>query len=135
MSNLYKKILIATDGSEHMKKVVPHAIELAKLSGAELHSVYVMYTTTKGLEDYLRNEGEEATNYIEKQAGEEGLSVEKWILKGHPVEEILNLADEQSVDMIVMGTLGRSGIEKFGLGSVADKVIRNSKIPVVTIRR
>jgi nucleotide-binding universal stress UspA family protein len=127
MSNLYKKILIATDGSEHMKKVVPHAIELAQLSGAELHAVYVMYITTEGLEDYLRNEGEEATNYIEKEADEEGLSVEKWILKGHPVEEILKLADEQSVD--------RSGIEKFGLGSVADKVIRNSKIPVVTIRR
>jgi len=135
MSNLYKKILIATDGSEHIKKVIPHAIELAKLSGAELHAVYVMYITTEGLENYLRNEGEEATDYIEKQAGEEGLSVEKWILKGHPAEEILKFADEQSVDMIVMGTLGRSGIEKFGLGSVADKVIRNSRIPVMTVRR
>ncbi|TAN46860.1 MAG: universal stress protein, partial [Candidatus Methanoperedens sp.] len=63
------------------------------------------------------------------------LSVEKWIVKGHPAEEILKLADEQSVDMIVMGTLGRSGIEKFVLGSVADKVIRNSRIPVLTVRR
>jgi nucleotide-binding universal stress UspA family protein len=149
MSNLYKKILIATDGSEYIKKVVTHAIELAKLSGAGLHAVYVMDIiidygpksylstdiSTEGLENFLRNEGEEATKYIEEQAGEEGLSVEKWILKGHPAEEILKFADEQSVDMIVMGTLGRSGIEKFVLGSVADKVIRNSRIPVVTVRR
>ena len=149
MSNLYKKILIATDGSEYIKKVVTHAIELAKLSGAGLYAVYVMDIiidygpksylstdiSTEGLENFLRNEGEEATKYIEEQAGEEGLSVEKWILKGHPAEEILKFADEQSVDMIVMGTLGRSGIEKFVLGSVADKVIRNSRIPVVTVRR
>ena len=149
MSNLYKKILIATDGSEYIKKVVTHAIELAKLSGAGLHAVYVMDIiidygpksylstdiSTEGLENFLRNEGEEATKYIEEQADEEGLSVEKWILKGHPAEEILKFADEQSVDMIVMGTLGRSGIEKFVLGSVADKVIRNSRIPVVTVRR
>jgi len=149
MSNLYKKILIATDGSEYIKKVVTHAIELAKLSGAGLHAVYVMDIiidygpksylstdiSTEGLENFLRNEGEEATKYIEEQAGEEGLSVEKWILKGHPAEEILKFADEQSVDMIVMGTLGRSGIEKFVLGSVADKVIRNSSIPVLIVRK
>ncbi len=148
MSNLYKKILIATDGSEYIRKVVIHAIELAKLYGAELHAVYVIDiidygpksylstdVSTKGLENFLRSEGEEATKYIEEQAGAEGLSVKKWVLKGHPAEEILKLADEQSVDLIVMGTLGRSGIEKFVLGSVADKVIRNSMIPVLTVRR
>ncbi len=149
MSDLYKKILIATDGSEYIKKAVTYAIELAKLSTAELHAVYVMDIrtdygpksylstdiSTEALEDFLRHEGEKAIKYIEEQAGEEGLRVEKWIIKGHPAEEILKLADEQSVDMIVMGTLGRSGIEKFVLGSVADKVIRNSRIPVMTVRR
>lgn len=149
MSNLYKKILIATDGSEYIKKAVTHAIELTKLSGAQLHAVYVMDIktdygpksylstdiSTRGLENFLRQEGEEALKYIEEQAGEEDLRVEKWIVKGHPAEEILKLAEEQSVDMIIMGTLGRSGIEKFVLGSVADKVIRNSRIPVMTVRR
>ena len=149
MSNLYKKILIATDGSEYIKKGVTHAIELAKLYGAELQAVYVMDIkvdygpksylstdiSTEGLENFLRHEGEEATKHIEEQAAQEGLSVKKWIVKGYPAEELLKLADEQSIDMIVMGTLGRSGIEKYGLGSVSDKVIRNSRIPVVTIRR
>jgi nucleotide-binding universal stress UspA family protein len=56
-------------------------------------------------------------------------------MQGHPAEQIMKLAEEQSVDLIVMGTLGRSGIEKFLLGSVADKVIRNSRIPVLTVRK
>ncbi|MGB8216058.1 MAG: universal stress protein [Candidatus Methanoperedens sp.] len=157
MNKLFKKILIATDGSEHVKKAVTYAIELAKLYGAELHAVYVMdisadytrslYTdrSAGGLKRTLREEGhcadtcrkvgETATKYIEDIAKKEGLDIKKWIMQGHPAEEILKLAQVQSIDLIVMGTLGRSGIEKFLLGSVADKVIRNSKIPVLTVRK
>ncbi len=149
MSKLFKKILIATDGSEHVKKAVIHAIELAKLYEAELHAVYVMDIktdygpksylstdiSTEGLESFLRQEGDAATEYIEELAKKEGLEIKKWIIQGHPAEEILKLAGEQSIDLIVMGTLGKSGIEKFLLGSVADKVIRNSKIPVLTVRK
>ncbi len=149
MSDMFKKILIATDGSEHTKKAVAHAIKLAKLAGAELHVVYVMdiktdygpksYLSTdismEGLRNFLRQEGNEATEYVEALAGKEDLKTRKWIVEGHPAEEIMKLAEEQSVDLIVMGTLGRSGIEKFLLGSVADKVIRNSSIPVLTVRK
>ncbi|NJD54573.1 MAG: universal stress protein [Candidatus Methanoperedens sp.] len=148
MSKLYKKILIATDGSEHVKKAVNHAIELAKLSDAELYAVYVMdIKTDYGPKSYLstdistegirslRQEGNEATKYIEDLAKKEGIHTDRWIVEGHPAEEILRLAEEQSVDLIVMGTLGRSGMEKFLLGSVADKVIRGSRIPVLTVRK
>jgi len=155
MNKLLKKILIATDGSAHVKKAVTYAIELAKLYGAELHAVYVMdisadytrslYTdrSAGGLKrtlrkedhcaDIFRKEGETATKHIEDMAKIEGLDIKKWITEGHPAEEILKLAEEQSIDLIVMGTLGRSGIEKFLLGSVADKVIRNSRIPVLAV--
>ncbi len=158
MSRLYKKILVATDGSEYTKKAVIHAIELAKISEAELHAVYVIslisppssldiktnydpksYSPTdvsiEGLKRILRQEGDKAIRYVEDLAKKEGLDVEKWIIEGQPAKEILKLAEEQSVDLIVMGTLGRSGIEKFLLGSVADKVIRGSGIPVLTVRK
>lgn len=148
MSELYKKILVATDGSEQNKKAIEHAVKLAKLSGAEPHAVYVMDIktdygpksylstdiTTEGIKSYLGHEGDTAIKYVEDLAKEEGMDIEKWILEGHPAEEIIKLAEEQSVDLIVMGTLGRSGIEKFLLGSVADKVIRSSRIPVLTVR-
>ncbi len=157
MNKLFKKILIATDGSEHVKKAVTCAIELAKIYGAELHAVYVMdikadcarslYTdrSTGGLKrvlreedhctDMSRKEGETAIKYIEDIAKDEGQDIKKWFMHGYPAEEILKLAQAQSIDLIVMGTLGRSGIEKFLLGSVADKVIRNSRIPVLTVRK
>ncbi len=150
----FKKILIATDGSEHVKKAVALAIELSKLYRAELHAVYVMDIKTDfakslstdrsdgGLKRVLREElpemykkeGEAATQYIRNIAKTEGLDFKKWIKVGHPAGEILKLAEMQSIDLIVMGTLGKSGIEKFLLGSVAEKVIRSSTIPVLTVR-
>lgn len=87
----------------------------------------------EGLKKILRHEGDMAMRYIEEQAN--GMDVRKWIIEGQPAKEILKLAEEESVDLIVMGTLGRSGIEKFLLGSVADKVIRGSKIPVLVVRK
>ncbi len=158
MNKLYKKILIATDGSEHTEKAITHAIELAKLTGAGLHAVYVIsivsphatleiksdsdtgsYRTIdasiEGLKKILRHEGDKAIKYIEEQAKTEGVDVTKWIMEGQPAKEILKLAEEESVDIIVMGTLGRSGIEKFLLGSVADKVVRGSRIPVLVVRK
>ena len=155
MNRLYKKILIATDGSEHTEKAITHAIELAKLTGARLHAVYVISIVSphatleiksdpgtgtidasiEGLKNILRQEGDKAIKYIEEQAKTEGVDVSKWILEGQPAKEILKLAEEESIDMIVMGTLGRSGIEKFLLGSVADKVVRGSKVPVLVVRK
>lgn len=83
----------------------------------------------------MRHEGDEAMRYIEELAKTEGVDVRKWIIEGQPAKEILKLAEEEWVDLIVMGTLGRSGIEKFILGSVADKVIRGSRIPVLVVRK
>jgi len=83
----------------------------------------------------LRRRGDDATKYIENIAKKEGLETERWIVDGNPADEILKLAEKESVDLIVMGTLGSSGIERFLLGSVADKVIRSSRIPVLTVRK
>lgn len=83
----------------------------------------------------MRHEGDEAIRYIEELAKTEGVDVGKWIMEGQPAKEILRLAEEESVDLIVMGTLGKSGIEKFLLGSVADKVTRGSSIPVLVVRK
>ena len=88
-----------------------------------------------GLKTLLELDGDKAIRSIEEKAAIEGVKVNKWILEGQPAKEILRLADEQSFDLIVIGTLGRSGIEKFLLGSVADKVIRGSRIPVLTVRK
>ena len=74
-----------------------------------------------------------AIKYVEDRVEAAGLEAEGIIVEGHPAEEIIKYAEENSIDLIVMGTLGKSGLDKFLLGSLADKVIRNSKIPVIAV--
>ncbi|MFA4935780.1 MAG: universal stress protein [Candidatus Methanoperedens sp.] len=143
-SKLYKKILIATDGSEYTKNAVDHGIDLAKNTGAKLHAVYVVDTAAfasipmdaawESMYELLRQEGDEATKIVADKASAEGLDVEKNTIEGHPAEELIKYAENNSISLIVMGTLGKSGLDRFLLGSVAEKVVRNSKIPVLIVR-
>jgi nucleotide-binding universal stress UspA family protein len=74
-----------------------------------------------------------AVKYAADRAEAAGLEVEGIIAEGHPAEEIMKYAEKNSFDLIVMGTLGKSGLDRFLMGSVADKVIRNSRIPVIVV--
>jgi len=82
----------------------------------------------------LQSQGEEATGRIEEMAKSAGLTVDRVIIEGRPAEDILKLAGERKTDLIVVGGIGVTGLEKFLLGSVAEKVVRNSKVPVLVVR-
>jgi nucleotide-binding universal stress UspA family protein len=141
---LIKKILIATDGSEYTKSAVDYGIDLAKNIEAKLYIIYVIDTAAfasipmdaawESMYELLKQEGDEATKYVAERAENEGLSTERQIIEGHPAEEIIKFAEKDSINLIVMGTLGKSGLDRFLLGSVAEKVVRNSKIPVLVVR-
>ncbi len=143
-SKLYKKILIATDGSEYTKNSIDYGVELAKNTEAKLHAIYVIDTAAfasipmdaawESMYELLKQEGDEATKYVADKAEAEGLTVERLTVEGHPAEEITKFAEKNSIDLIVMGTLGKSGLDRFLLGSVAEKVVRTSKIPVLVVR-
>jgi len=138
-----KKILIATDGSEYTKRAVEYGIEAAKSTGAKLSSIYVIDTRAydslpeSAPIEYayllLRKEGEVATEYVADRARAVGLEAKTIITEGHPAEEIIKYAEENSIDLIVMGTLGKGGVNRLLLGNVADKVTRTSKIPVLVV--
>jgi nucleotide-binding universal stress UspA family protein len=142
-SKLFRKILIATDGSEYTKKAVDHGIELANNTGAKLNAIYVVDTRAYSsiplsapieyTYSILRQEGDIALKYVAERAEASGLEVEGIIAEGHPADEIIKYAEENSIDLIVKGTLGKSGLERFLMGSVADQVIRHSKIPVIAV--
>lgn len=143
-SKLYKKILIATDGSEYTKNSIDYGIDLAKNTQAKLHVIYVIDTAAfasipmdaawESMYELLKQEGEEATRYVAEKAEAEGVEIEKLTVEGHPAEEIIKYAEKNSMNLIVMGTLGKSGLDRFLLGSVAEKVVRASKIPVLVVR-
>lgn len=143
--SLFKKILVATDGSENAAKAASYGVNIAKPTGAEVHALYVVSTEhalatrtvtgwTEAFEENLVNRGEVAIAYVEKLGKEAGVKVEPVFLKGIPAEEILDYAEENGIDLIVMGTQGLTGIKRFLIGSVAENVLRHSKVSVMIIR-
>lgn len=143
-SKLYRKILIATDGSENARFAVDAGIELARLSGAKVQAVYVIdiFAYSSVPKDFrweeemyaqFRELGKEAISYVESAAEDAGVEAETLILEGHPAEKILNFAERENIDMIVVGSLGKTYIERFLIGSVSEKVVRNAKVPVLVV--
>jgi nucleotide-binding universal stress UspA family protein len=145
-SNIYKRIMVATDGSERAKKAVEKAIEFAKLTGAKLYAVNVIahggfsgappkdVGWEHAMSEHLKNEGKKATASVETIGKNTGVEVESVILEGSPASEIVDFAEKNDIDLIVMGTLGKAGLDRFLLGSVAENVVRHSKKPVLVVR-
>lgn len=140
---MFEKILIATDGSEYSEKAARAGVELAKLSGGTITAIYITDTSRMShlpddmllfsIREILTKEGKEAVSYVEKLAKEAGVPFEKVVREGYPGEMIIDFAKDAGMNVIVMGSVGRTGLDKFLLGSVAEKVVRNSKIPVLTV--
>ena len=144
---MFKKIMIAVDGSEASKAAAREGLDLAKRSGARAVAVYVAdlamlnrlsdYIIYPGANDEVRKlmikQGHEATDEIEKMAKELGLEIEKVVAEGSPAAELLRLSQGTGADLLVLASSGKGGVEKFLLGSVAEKVIRNSKVPVMMV--
>ena len=78
--------------------------------------------------------GRVAIAYVERLGKEAGVKVEPVFLRGIPAEEILDYAEENDIDLIVMGTQGLTGVKRFLIGSVAENVLRHSKVPVMIVR-
>ena len=140
----YRNIVIATDGSENTQRAISYGIEIAKLSGATVHALYVVNTPstisenwTAGKEtiyEIMRNDGEKVVSKVKKIGEASGVEVKEVVLDGHPSNEIIDFAENNNIDLIVMGTLGKTGLERFLIGSVAEKVVRGSKVPVMVVR-
>lgn len=136
---MYRHILIPTDGSEHSHEAIEHGIEIASTVGATIHALSV-YGEESGTirRDQLRAdpeaEAEEAVEAVRELATRAGVDSTGAVRPGQPHEEILVYADEHPIDAIVMGTHGRSGLENVLLGSVAEKIVQSSPVPVTTVR-
>jgi nucleotide-binding universal stress UspA family protein len=140
----FKKILIATDGSDNSKNAVNSGIEIAKINNADVYAVYVIPPVSapaaqrgrswaESIRQDLTEDGKKATKDVEDAAKGTGINVETILLEGNPSEEIINFAEKNDMDLIVLGSLGKSGIEKFLIGSVAEKVVRNAKKQVLIV--
>lgn len=137
---MYQDLLLATDGSDGAERATEHAIELAYRLDATLHIISVSEEGPHSTEkrDEMRsdpeNEAAEAVTDAEHAAADAGLEVTTTVLQGVPQEEIVDFAETNGMDMIVVGTVGRSGLDELIVGSVAEEVVETARMPVITVR-
>ena len=140
-----KKILCAIDLSEQSESVAEYAVMLARLADASIVAVYAAPTLTQytGFHvppNTIDNFVGEIVSGAEKSMSEfvaqhfAGVDARGVVVVGYAAEEILAVAEKEQVDLIVMGTRGRKGIDLILFGTVAEKVVKNAACPVVTIR-
>ncbi|WP_370572323.1 universal stress protein [Methanomethylovorans sp.] len=144
MTAEFKKIFIATDGSEQNRRAIEYGIELAKIAGGKIFVGYVVDTAAfasipmdagwEMMYELMETEANDAVQKVDVLAKQAGVEAETVVLEGHPSNEIIEFAQKNGVDVIVMGTLGKSGLDRFLLGSVAEKVTRNSTVPVLVVK-
>ena len=141
---MYKRVLVPLDGSELAEQVLVYAKEfsgrldshilLLHVCGKEQYEMLPMHRAyVDGVADRLRVQSDE----VRARIGQRGVGLPQLtgkVVVGYPAEEILGYADEEKADIILMATHGRSGITRWVLGSVADKVLRASPIPVLLVR-
>jgi nucleotide-binding universal stress UspA family protein len=148
---MFENILIATDGSKHSERAAEVGIEMARLYGSAITALYVVDigkeyaplgdliskiadSLIAGIRSNLQSQGEEATRRVEEMAKKASIACQRKITEGYPAEDIIRIAEESDMSLIVMGGIGATGLERFLLGSVADKVVRTSKVPVLVVR-
>jgi nucleotide-binding universal stress UspA family protein len=139
---MYDTILLPTDGSAPSEAARDHAIGLAAAYGARLHAVYVVdddalraaRMDSDVVVEGFEAEGASLGESVAAAAAEAGVDCETAVLHGHPHEVITSYADDHGVDLIVMGTHGRHGVNRLLLGSVTERVVRTSDVPVLTVR-
>ena len=139
---MYKRILVPTDGSEFARKAELHALFLAKVSGAEIIALSVsenQFITGISVTDeveqlnlILKDRCEEDLKEFEEM-NEDGVKISSIIREGSPANVILDVAVEVDIDLIVIGSSGKSGFDRFILGSVSDKVVNAAKCPVLVV--
>jgi nucleotide-binding universal stress UspA family protein len=137
----FEKILVPTDGSKHANAAVERAIQMASEIDSALHIVHVVNITAVSGEygsgeilQALEESGQRAVDDAIDRAEHAGVrSIEATVLSGRPAKATVDYATDHDVSLVVMGTHGRSGLARYLLGSVTEKVVRVADMPVLTV--
>ena len=144
MTKEFGRIIVPVDGSEVAKKAAKKALALAQSTGVKVVAMHVInidlyvyqteivYPTEIPLPDLIQKEGHSYLDEIVTLGKQMGITVSKKLVEGHPAEEIIKEAKED--DLIVMGSKGRTGLDRLLLGSVAENVARHAPCPVMIVK-
>ncbi len=134
---MYRNVLVATDDSPQAEGAVARAIDLAEAFDADLHVLYVVderLGRTAATRDPYEGIGKEALSEAERDATVRDVRVTTSLEEGHPASEILDYAADHAVDLIVVGGTGKSAVERFFIGTTAERVVRKAGMSVLVVR-
>lgn len=138
---MYKKVLVASMG-KYVDEIVEHTLDFLGERETEIIGIYVVETSTpfltpakvkKMMIEELTDRGKEVLGTMEEKFKSPHIKFKKLLLEGDPAEEIVKTADQEDVDIIIMGS-GKSRIDKHLLGSVSEKVVHSTKSNVLLIK-
>jgi len=137
----YEEVLVPTDGSDGALAAVAPAIDLAATYDARLHALSVVDTAAMGFDvrsatiaESLEDAAQDAVRAVQSRATAASVGpVETAIVQDTPSQGIRSYVDDHDVDLVVMGTRGHTGVERYLLGSVTEKTVRTSSVPVLTV--
>jgi len=141
---MFKKILFPVDLSEASTKIAPYVSEMAAKFGSEIHIIfvarvmeqyaglYVPHPAIKTFEaEIVRGAERKLSEFLENIFPRQQVIAK--VVPGDPAEEILSYANQQKIELIIMGTHGRKGLERIFFGSVAEQVIKKAAAPVLSV--
>jgi len=141
---MYDRILVPTDGSDPAAAATDHALTVADRFDATVHALYVVDVDgiaheapglgLDALRDALRTEGKAATDAVVERAEDRGVDVRESVVDGVAEDAIVDYADAEGIDLIVMGTHGRRGLDRYLVGSVTERVVRRTEVPTLVVR-
>ena len=127
-------ILLATDGKPHSEKAVNYAFEYAALRKESLHIVFAVSPKSEDDKERMINQGMAVLEDMKKRGARENVKVTTMLEAGNPYEAVLNAADRVKADAIVVGTSGKTAIDRVLIGSVSEYIVRNSKCTVIVVK-
>lgn len=139
---MYDHVLLPVDADEDADAAAEHAFDLAERYGATLHVVHVidaMSATVTGFGDEvidtLEREGRTVVEEVAQRAADRDVDVVDAVVQGDPHEAIAEYVRDQGIDLVVMATHDRTGLDRHLLGSTTDRVVRTVSVPVLAVTR
>jgi universal stress protein A len=146
----YRVILVPIDFSEHSKRTIEYAVRFAARYNAHIRILYVFqipdYAVTKyehrhqGCEELINQvdraeeEAQENLNALENQLLSKGVNAKAYLRVGYPFEEIVLMASDPEIDLVIIGSHGRTGIKRLLVGSTAERVVEHAPCPVLVVK-
>lgn len=129
-----RNLLLATDGKPHSAKAIDFALEMAKLTSSKLFIMYVVSPKNESDRSEVIKEGMSILQELKRQGSEKGLDVTTLLEGGSPYQTIVSTAERIKAGAIIVGTSGKSVLDRVLIGSVSEYVVRNSNCTVIVVK-